>query len=91
MEVTRVTAIKLHDGTRIDVSTEEGGYISGSSDIEWKTMRVSRSGQQMREKLLCDIDYDMAAGKLKLSVYGEKGEILLKQDLPLNLEEKKGE
>ena len=46
MEVTRVTAIRLPDGTRIDVSTEEGSYHADSKEGKWKTMRVCRAGQQ---------------------------------------------
>lgn len=90
MEVTRVTAIRLPDGTRIDVSTEEGSYHSDSKEGKWKTMRVCRAGQQMRESLLCDIDFDGASGKLLLSVYGENGEILLKHDIPLEIKEGDG-
>ena len=89
MEVTRVTAIRLPDGTRIDVSTEEGGYIAENAEMGWKTMRVCRAGQQMREKLLCDIDFDRQTGKLRLSVYGEDGEILLKHDLQLEMDKEK--
>ena len=89
MEVTRVTAIRLPDGTRIDVSTEEGGCIAENAEMGWKTMRVCRAGQQMREKLLCDIDFDRQTGKLRLSVYGEDGEILLKHDLQLEMDKEK--
>lgn len=91
MDVTRVTAIKLPDGTRIDVSTDEGEYVVGNDEMKWKTMRVIRVGHQMREKLLCDIDFDKAACQLKLSVYGVNGEIILKEDLPIGLEVQKGE